>query len=186
MESFLIAEAQLPSPHVYVYRTVDGVAIEADVFLPATEFSKSQCPLFLFIHGGGWMAGTRKDVNGPMLHEFLQRGFVVTSIDYRLFLEITMQEQLDDIRKVEDWARVDLPAEAKQLGFELMPDKVIVGGSSAGGHLALMVVRPSPPPLNCFLGNGYLTKTAASSLATATTCITRALLADRPHHDQTT
>lgn len=135
------AATTLTVPEIFVYKTVGDLDIAADVYFPAGKFRESPCPVFLYIHGGGWISGTRKDVNGPMVHELLQRGIIVTSIDYRLMPEVTFEEQLDDIRDAEIWARSDMSTKINELGFAIMPDKVLVGGSSAGAHLAMMVVR---------------------------------------------
>lgn len=135
---------KIPTIHVseeFVYRNVDGIAIGADVYLPPSNFRHIRCPVFLYIHGGGWISGTRKDINAALVHELLQKGIIVTSIDYRLMPEVTFEEQLEDIRSAEKWARIDISSKIKTYGFQVMPDKVIVGGSSAGGHLAMMVVR---------------------------------------------
>lgn len=130
----------LPPPQVHVYRTVGNVKIEADVYFPSLDFQKSKCPIFLHIHGGGWMAGHRKEANLLVFYELLQRGFLVVSIDYRLLPEVSIEEQFDDIRAAEDWVRDDLPSKVKGTGWEVASEKVIVGGGSAGAHLAMMVV----------------------------------------------
>merc|ERR1712093_123872 len=129
----------LPPPQVHVYRTVGNVKIEADVYFPSLDFQKSKCPIFLHIHGGGWMAGHRKEANLLVFYELLQRGFLVVSIDYRLLPEVSIEEQFDDIRAAEDWVRDDLPSKVKGTGWEVASEKVIVGGGSAGAHLAMMV-----------------------------------------------
>merc|ERR1712225_232358 len=129
----------LPPPQVHVYRTVGNVKIEADVYFPSLDFQKSKCPIFLHIHGGGLMAGHRKEANLLVFYELLQRGFLVVSIDYRLLPEVSIEEQFDDIRAAEDWVRDDLPSKVKGTGWEVASEKVIVGGGSAGAHLAMMV-----------------------------------------------
>lgn len=133
----------LPGPKSFVYKIIDDLEIEADVYLPAEEFMKSPCPTFLYIHGGGWISGTRKEINMSMLHELLGRGFIVASIDYRLLPEVSINELFDDIRDAESWTRWGLPTAIQELGFITTPDKVVVGGGSAGGHLAMMVASSS-------------------------------------------
>ena len=96
------------------------------------------------------MAGHRKEANLLVFYELLQRGFLVVSIDYRLLPEVSIEEQFDDIRAAEDWVRDDLPSKVKGTGWEVASEKVIVGGGSAGAHLAMMVAtcwRTWPQPM---------------------------------------
>ncbi|MBK8338866.1 MAG: T9SS type A sorting domain-containing protein [Flavobacteriales bacterium] len=43
-------------------------------------------PLLLMVHGGTWLGGCKDDPNGivPMVHQFVKRGYVVASVNYRL------------------------------------------------------------------------------------------------------
>lgn len=130
----------LPIPKTFIYHIINNLNIEADVYLPSVKFQTSPRPIFLNIHGGSWIAGTRKEINSPLVLELLDRGFVVTSIDYRLLPEASIDEQFDDIKSAEQWVRNALSVKLRDLGYEAAEEKVIVGGNSAGAHLAMMVV----------------------------------------------
>lgn len=87
-------------------------------------------PLYLDIHGGGWWMG-----DGFVFHA-VTTGFaaaaqvIVVSVDYRLAPEHPFPAALDDCMAVLEWMR----ANAALLGGD--PDRIAVGGGSAGGNLA--------------------------------------------------
>lgn len=55
-----------------------------DVYEPTGD-SASARPAIVLVHGGGFIAGTKTDPNYVQIaHAFARRGYVVTSIDYRL------------------------------------------------------------------------------------------------------
>ncbi|EXJ53445.1 uncharacterized protein A1O5_13313 [Cladophialophora psammophila CBS 110553] len=138
-----------PKVHTFVYREIDGIKIDADVWVRETssdEKSESQLakrPIVLYIHGGGWMAGGRTDFPKPILHEFLTRGFVFVSIDYRLIPEVNfITGQLDDVRVVETWLRDKLQSSLADRGVNVTvnTDAIVVAGGSAGAHLASLTM----------------------------------------------
>lgn len=162
------AAFSIPAPLTFTYREVDGLKIEADVYVPVpatassatlhggSAASKTKYPVALFIHGGGWVGGIRTDFPRTLLYDFLDRGFVFVSIDYRLLPEVGFVEgQLDDVRAVEGWIRRgELQGElsrvnSKDTDVEIDGAEIVVIGGSAGGHLASLTVSTGPPSLAC-------------------------------------
>lgn len=93
-------------------------------------------PAVLWIHGGGWEAGSRTEfppVLDGMYRRFAEDGYVVVSIDYRLSREAPFPACLHDAKAAVRWIR----ANAADLGVD--PDRIAVWGESAGGHLAAMI-----------------------------------------------
>ena len=101
-------------------------------------------PVMLFIHGGAWLGSNRSDYCRPLFHQFLELGFVVTSMDYRLRPETSLEGQLDDVRDVEGWLRgkggLGEVLTGMGKGVEVNAEKIVVVGASAGAHLALLTV----------------------------------------------
>jgi acetyl esterase/lipase len=94
----------------------------------------------LFLHGGGWGLGTRKDVGpafGSWRPSFFERlalaGFAVASADYRLSGEARFPAQLHDAKAAVRWLR----RHAGHYGLD--SDRIVAWGASAGGHLAALV-----------------------------------------------
>lgn len=92
-----------------------------------------EAPLIIWIHGGGWSGGSRKQAAPARRLQSLHPLYAVASISYRLTGEAVFPAQIEDCRKAAAWLRKN----AKSLGVD--PKKFAVWGSSAGGHLAALV-----------------------------------------------
>jgi acetyl esterase/lipase len=105
-----------------------GVGNTLDLYLPKAD---APLPLVIWIHGGGWQAGS-KDDGGPALG-LLNKGYAVASINYRLSQEAIYPAQIEDCKAAVRFLR----AEAKQ--YNIAPDQIGVWGASAGGHLVALL-----------------------------------------------
>lgn len=101
--------------------------LKLDLYLP--EKTKKSA-LVVWIHGGGWQKGSRKDCK---LNWLTEHGYSVASISYRLSQVAKFPAQLHDCKGAIRWLR----ANSSKYGFET--NDIIVAGSSAGGHLAALV-----------------------------------------------
>ncbi len=110
-----------------VYATVDGHELMLDLHVPV---GKPDCPLIVWIHGGGWRGGSR---TMPKLQELTKRGFALASISYRFSKVAIFPAQIHDCKAAIRWLR----ANADQYGYNAK--WIGVAGSSAGGHLALLL-----------------------------------------------
>lgn len=87
-------------------------------------------PCLIYIHGGGFIAGSVQVVENPCKGIADKANAVVLSVDYRLAPEHPYPAGLDDCMEVVKWAHKN----AESLGID--PDKIGVAGDSAGGNLA--------------------------------------------------
>jgi acetyl esterase/lipase len=141
-----------PVKTTYTFKTAGGCAIRADVYRPADAAAR---PVILWIHGGALIFGSRANIRARQLDRYLEAGFAVVSIDYRLAPETKLPEILDDVRDAYRWVR----SEGPRL-FRIDPDRTAVVGHSAGGYLTLTCgYRLNPPPraLVSFYGYGDIT-----------------------------
>ena len=99
-----------------------------DLYLP--EKTSAPLPLIIWIHGGGWQAGSKD--NCPALR-FTERGYAVASIGYRLSGHAVFPAQIEDCKAAIRWLR------AHAAENNLDPKHFGVWGSSAGGHLVALV-----------------------------------------------
>ena len=120
------------------YARPDGLALEADVYLP--EGSGAPPPAIIWIHGGGWRYGNRL-VSPDLRRFFAARGFAMVAIDYRLSRVARFPAQIEDVRAAVRWLR----SAARRFGIDR--DRIGLWGASAGGHLASLAALAPP---DCF------------------------------------
>ena len=136
----------------YTYKTVDEHEIPVDVYrYPGDDVR----PALIWIHGGALIFGTRNWLPSAQLEKYLQAGYTVISIDYRLAPETKLAAIVEDITDAYAWVRANGPDL-----FKIDPDRIAVVGHSAGGYLTLMAglrLRPRPKALVSFYGYGDIT-----------------------------
>jgi acetyl esterase/lipase len=112
------------------YARVDGRPLLLDLYARADAAERR--PAVLFIHGGGW-AGGCATFHSRHCAALAELGYVTATIDYRLVPDVRWPEPLVDAKRAVRWLR------ANAHGFGADPDRIVVAGGSAGGHLAAMV-----------------------------------------------
>ncbi len=123
---------EAPAPNVkrdisYVTPAADRQVL--DVYAPKDA---KNLPVVFWIHGGGWQAGDKKDVQiKPQF--FVDKGFVFVSINYRLLPAVDMATIVRDVAKAAHWVHDHI---AKYGGD---PKRVLVMGHSAGAQLAALL-----------------------------------------------
>ena len=95
-------------------------------FVPGT----SKRPTLVYIHGGAWHGGNKAN-SAAFLFHYLERGYQVVNIEYRVGAN-TAPAAADDILLAMQW----LSKNAKNYAIDL--NNMVVSGDSAGGHLALI------------------------------------------------
>lgn len=102
-----------------------------DIFTPATPENPKR-PGVVVIHGGGWVGGTREAQYDTFVRRYLEKGFVVANVEYRLAKAAPAPAAAEDALKAVNWF-ID---NASKWGVDRK--RIVVTGGSAGGHLALM------------------------------------------------
>lgn len=110
-----------------------------DLYLPQ---SSGQVPLLLWIHGGAWAVGSRKQ-EAEMARRLAERGIAVAAMSYRLSPAEWIRPEQDqgvehpahirDVVRALDWAL----SNAQRYGYS--SERVFVGGYSAGAHLSALL-----------------------------------------------
>jgi len=89
-------------------------------------------PVVFWIHGGGWQAGDKSDVQLKPTW-FQEKGFVFVSINYRLLPAVDMGTIVRDVAKAARWVREHIAEHGGD------PDRLYVMGHSAGAQLAALL-----------------------------------------------
>lgn len=123
------AAAAEPTHRDVEYARIGERALALDIYVPA-EPRAEKTPLVIWIHGGAWKSGSKANVP---ITGWLDHGFAIASVDYRLSPEAQFPAQIHDINAAIRFLRYT----SDTYGFD--PKRLIVAGASAGGHLAALV-----------------------------------------------
>lgn len=109
-----------------------------DVYVPG-QARPALRPVVVFFYGGGWERGEKGNYRfvGAALAD---RGFVTVLPDYRLYPDVRFPAFVEDGARAVAWVQ----RHAREFGGD--PERVVLVGHSAGGHMAAMLA----------LARGYL------------------------------
>ncbi len=110
------------------YKVASNAEQKLDVY--TVRGSSFPRPTAIYIHGGGWVGGSKE---GSILRiaPYLEMGFNVVNVAYRLGRVARAPAAVEDCRCALRW----VIRNADTYGFDT--DKLVVTGRSAGGHLSL-------------------------------------------------
>ncbi len=123
----------LEPSRLVVYKKAGGRELYLHVFEPEGWRADDRRSCFVVIHGGGWTGGQPRRMY-PFAEHFARLGLVGISVQYRLLNArqgTTVFDCVKDGRSAVRFVR----AHAESLGID--PQKIIVSGGSAGGHVAV-------------------------------------------------
>ena len=143
------AEGQEVVRSTYTFKTAGDLRVRADVYRKPDDVIR---PALLWIHGGALIMGNRRGLNPVQAEKYLDAGYTIISIDYRLAPQAKLPQIIEDLEDAYRWVRTDGPKL-----FRIDPNRVAVVGHSAGGYLALMagaVLKPRPKAVVSFYGYG--------------------------------
>lgn len=108
-----------------------------DLYLPANP--TGPLPTVVWIHGGAWISGSRKDI-APYLRMLAARGYAAVGLDYSVApgkrYPTAISELNEDLRY--------LTSIAEQLGID--PGRMVLAGDSAGAQLASQLATMASNP----------------------------------------
>jgi acetyl esterase/lipase len=113
-----------------VYGKAGGVELKLDLARPAS--GKGPFPAVVWLHGGGWQAGSKSD-NRVAIRKLAEQGYVAASVEYRFAPRFPFPAQIEDAKCAVRYLR----AHARELN--LNPERIGACGESAGGQLALLL-----------------------------------------------
>jgi acetyl esterase/lipase len=111
------------------YAVANNTELKLDLYLPRDRSVPH--PTLILFHGGGWVAG-QKERNVLYLLPYLSMGWAAINVEYRLANNSPAPAAVEDCRCALRWATYH----AKE--YNLDASKIVLTGTSAGGHLALI------------------------------------------------
>jgi acetyl esterase/lipase len=124
--------ADLSPTREIVYKKVADRELHLHIFNPEGWRATDKRACFITIHGGGWTSGEPRRMY-PFADHYAKLGLVGISVQYRLYSAKTQTTVFDCVKDARSAVRY-VRAHAGELGVD--PNKIIVSGGSAGGHLA--------------------------------------------------
>ncbi len=112
-----------------IYATASNMELKLDLYVPKSRSAPR--PLVVLFHGGGWVAG-QKERNVLQLLPYLRLGWAAVNVEYRIARNALAPAAVEDCRCALRWVY----SHARQYGLD--PSRIVLTGSSAGGHLALI------------------------------------------------
>ena len=110
--------------------TTGGYELAADIARPAD--TPGRAPGLLFIPGGGWVTANHEPLKERYGIPMAERGYVCVTATYRIMEQAIWPAAIQDVKAMLRWMR----ANADYLGID--PERIALGGKSAGGHLSLL------------------------------------------------
>jgi acetyl esterase/lipase len=107
-----------------------------DIWQPPNNISHSGLA-FVYLHGSAWTA-LDKDFGTRIFFRYLtSQGHVIMDVAYRLFPETDFMGMVHDAKYAIAWMKANAAA------YEVDPDSIVIGGGSAGAHIALLAAYTS-------------------------------------------
>jgi acetyl esterase/lipase len=112
-----------------VYQVANNQSLKLDVWYQHEV--KTPSPTLVYIHGGGWIFGTKEGGVYQFL-PFLEKGWTVVNVEYRMASASLAPAAVEDTRCALRWVYRN----AERWHFDT--GKIVLMGHSAGGHLSLI------------------------------------------------
>lgn len=100
----------------------------------------TKAPAFIYVHGGAWIIGNKRQQGLMTVHRLAQQGFVCFSVNYRLAPFSTFPEPLIDLKRAIAWVR----RHGAEYGADI--ERIYIGGGSAGAHLSMLAALTANDP----------------------------------------
>lgn len=128
-----------PAPQVHCHRdlifgshTPTGEPLLADLWLPPEDRQPTGLGI-IYLHGSGWHYGDKDLGTRPFFRQLTAQGHTILDVAYTLAPNARLKEMLADVANAILWMKTDAAQHSR-----VQPDRIVLMGGSAGGHLALL------------------------------------------------
>lgn len=120
--------------------TIPDSDLSVRIYTPASERFDSTTSAVVYFHGGGGVMGSASSADAFLSNVAGSLNLPAISVEYRLGPEHSFPSGHDDARSAYDWAATAAGLSAylsKKLSKTISVDRLVLGGTSSGGNLAL-------------------------------------------------
>ena len=123
------------------FATIPGTdrQLLCDVWQPPKNVTSSGLA-FIYLHGSAWYLLDKDLGTRPFFNHLTAQGHVIMDVAYRLAPETDMMGMVNDVKRAIVWMKEN----ADTYGVD--PNRIVVGGGSAGAHLAQMTAYTANNP----------------------------------------
>src|SRR5262245_22566617 len=118
-----------------IYGKGGDTELRLDLAMPKND--SGPFPAVVFLHGKGWRAGNRQEMN-HFIEGVARQGYVGVTVTYRLVPSARFPAQIEDCKAAVRWLR------ANAAKYKINPERIGAVGFSAGGHLACLLGASGP------------------------------------------
>ncbi len=111
--------------------TPDHEQLYADIMRPLPTVAASGLAL-IYMHGGAWTFGKRNIAKFPYFRQLSAQGHLIMDIDYTLNPKTSVPGMVMDVKRAIIWLK------ANAATYQIDPERIVLAGQSAGGHLSLL------------------------------------------------
>lgn len=111
-----------------------------DVWQPPEGVARSGLA-FVYLHGGAWWILDKDFGTRSLFRHLAAQGHVIMDVAYRLCPEVDIYGMVGDVKRAVAWMK------ANAARYQVNPERIVLGGASAGGHLALLAAYTPDHPL---------------------------------------
>jgi acetyl esterase/lipase len=145
----------LPHRRVLKLPTLPNPQLEQDIVfstVPSTEYNllcdivkppatiKPSGLAFIFLHGGAFYTMDKNFRTEELFRHLAAQGHVIMDVAYRRAFETDLMGMIQDVKRAIAWMKENAGP------YSVDSERIIVGGGSSGGYLALMAAYTSTDP----------------------------------------
>ncbi|HYK57600.1 MAG TPA: alpha/beta hydrolase [Flavisolibacter sp.] len=124
------------------FATIPGTdrKLLCDVWQPPSNVPPSGLA-FIYLHGSAWYLLDKDLGTRPFFSHLAAQGHLIMDVAYRLAPETDMMGMINDVKRAIVWIKENADS------YGVNPNRIVAGGGSAGGHLALMAAYTANNPM---------------------------------------
>lgn len=115
------------------FATIPGTTrkLLCDIWQPNKNINHSGLA-FIYLHGSAFYFLDKDFGTRPFFRHLAAQGHVIMDVAYRLAPETNMMGMVNDVKRAIAWMKENADH------YRIDPDRIVLGGGSAGGHLAML------------------------------------------------